>query len=153
MKMAKVDSIKFHLIHLSIIPQCFTNREAIIHFLDSKGISGKWPWYRYRRQCRLSRFCTSVALDVEAGRALIGVLICGSANGVCMTVNKHSGIRAALCWKDEISSWQDYTMMPTAICLPARYISHAEAILFTETFLQTNFEGGRHQNRVAKIGC
>ncbi len=92
-----------------------------------------------------------VALSVESQEADFGVLICGSANGVCITANKHAGIRAALCWKDDVAALARQHNDANVICLPARYISTEEAIQFTDTFLHTDFEGGRHQKRVEKI--
>jgi ribose 5-phosphate isomerase B len=83
----------------------------------------------------------------------MGVLICGSANGVCITANKHQGIRAALCWKNEIAALARQHNDANIICLPARFISIEESLEFTDTFLTTAFEGGRHQNRVNKISC
>jgi ribose 5-phosphate isomerase B len=129
------------------------HREAIIQYLTQKGYQIIDHGTTSADSVDYPDFAHPVAFDVESGRAHYGVLICGSDNGVSMTANKHSGIRAALCWKDEIASLARQHNDANIICLPARYISHAEAILFTETFLQTNFEGGRHQNRVAKIGC
>ena len=82
-----------------------------------------------------------------------GILICGSANGVCITANKHQGIRAALCWKKEIAELARQHNDANIICLPARFITEAEAIEMVEVFLHTDFEGGRHQNRVNKISC
>ena len=92
-----------------------------------------------------------VALSVETKEANFGVLICGSANGVCITANKHAGIRAALCWNNEVAALARQHNDANIICLPARFISIEDAITFTHTFLQTKFEGGRHQNRVNKI--
>lgn len=94
-----------------------------------------------------------VAEAVEQGEANMGVLICGSANGVCITANKHQGIRAALCWKNEIAALARQHNDANIVCLPARFISIEESLEFTDTFLTTAFEGGRHQNRVNKISC
>ncbi len=129
------------------------HRESIIQYLTSKGYQVTDYGTKTTDSVDYPDFAHPVAHDVEAGKATFGVLICGSANGVSMTANKHSGIRAALCWKDEIASLARQHNDANIICLPARYISQAEAILFTETFLHTAFEGGRHQNRVGKIGC
>jgi ribose 5-phosphate isomerase B len=82
-----------------------------------------------------------------------GILICGSANGVCMTANKHAGIRAALCWTSEIAALARSHNDANIICIPARFVSEAEAIDMMNTFLDTPFEGGRHQKRVDKINC
>ena len=92
-----------------------------------------------------------VALSVERHQANFGILICGSANGVCITANKHQGIRAALCWRNDVAALARQHNDANILCLPARFISDEEAKQFTDTFLQTEFEGGRHQNRVAKI--
>ncbi|MBL7766234.1 MAG: ribose 5-phosphate isomerase B [Chitinophagaceae bacterium] len=94
-----------------------------------------------------------VALDVEEGRATFGILICGSANGVCMTANKHAGIRAALCWKAEIAELARQHNDANILCLPARFMTTQEAFDCADVFLSTAFEGGRHQNRVNKIAC
>lgn len=92
-----------------------------------------------------------VAEMVATGTAAVGVLICGSANGVCMTANKHKGIRAALCWEDEIAALARQHNDANVICIPARFISIELAEKMTDTFLSTAFEGGRHQRRVEKI--
>ncbi|GBL36207.1 probable ribose-5-phosphate isomerase B [Filimonas sp.] len=92
-----------------------------------------------------------VAFSVESHEAGFGVLICGSANGVCITANKHAGIRAALCWNNDVAALARQHNDANVICLPARFISTEEAIQFTDTFLNTDFEGGRHQKRVEKI--
>ena len=94
-----------------------------------------------------------VATAVENGNALLGILICGSGNGVCMTANKHSGIRAALCWNNELAALARQHNNANILCLPARFIDLGLAKEMTETFLNTSFEGGRHQNRVNKIPC
>lgn len=83
----------------------------------------------------------------------LGVLICGSANGVCMTANKHEGVRAALCWNLEVASLARQHNNANIICIPARFVSEELAFQMTETFLNTAFEGGRHQKRVEKINC
>ncbi len=94
-----------------------------------------------------------VADDVESGKAAFGILICGSANGVCITANKHAGVRAALCWKNEIAELARQHNDANIIGLPARFVSEDEAIQMVDTFLNTPFEGGRHQQRVDKIAC
>lgn len=92
-----------------------------------------------------------VAYCVENHEANFGILICGSANGVCITANKHAGIRAALCWRNDVAALARQHNDANIICLPARFISIEEAIQFTDTFLSTPFEGGRHLKRVEKI--
>ena len=98
-------------------------------------------------------FGHSVATDVESGNADLGIVICGSGNGIAMTVNKHQGIRAALCWTKEISALARQHNNANIISIPARFTSIQQAVEIVETFLSTAFEGGRHQNRVNKISC
>lgn len=92
---------------------------------------------------------------MKEGKADLGILLCGSANGVCMTANKHAHIRAALCWMKEIAELARQHNNANVVCIPARYTSLEQAKGIVHTFLNTNFEGGRHQARVDKIsaGC
>lgn len=94
-----------------------------------------------------------VAVDVETGKADFGIVICGSGNGISMTVNKHQGIRAALCWMKEIAVLARQHNDANIISIPARYTSVQQAVDMVETFLATGFEGGRHATRVSKIAC
>jgi ribose 5-phosphate isomerase B len=94
-----------------------------------------------------------VAIDVATGKADFGVVICGSGNGINMTVNKHQGIRSALCWDKEIASLARQHNDANIISIPARFTSIQQAVEMVDTFLNTNFEGGRHANRVNKIAC
>lgn len=90
---------------------------------------------------------------VETDQAEMGILICGSANGVAITANKHAGIRAALCWLPQIAQLARQHNNANIICIPARFVDTQMALDMVDTFLSTPFEGGRHANRVAKIGC
>ncbi|RYZ32469.1 MAG: ribose 5-phosphate isomerase B [Sphingobacteriales bacterium] len=92
-----------------------------------------------------------VATMVEDGQAAAGILICGSGNGVCMTANKHKGIRAALCWNEELAILSRQHNNANVLCLPERFIEYTSAQNMTELFLSTAFEGGRHERRVEKI--
>ncbi len=92
-----------------------------------------------------------VATMVEDGKAAAGILVCGSGNGVCMTANKHAGIRAALCWTDELAALARQHNNANVICLPSRFVSLELAQQMANTFLATAFEGGRHQKRVEKM--
>lgn len=94
-----------------------------------------------------------VALSVESKENELGILICGSANGVAMTANKHQGVRAAICWQDELSKLARTHNDANIVCLPARFINLDLAKQITQTFISTPFEGGRHANRVNKISC
>lgn len=94
-----------------------------------------------------------VATDVEKANADFGIVICGSGNGISMTVNKHQGVRAALCWIKEIAILARQHNDANVIAIPARYTSENQALDMVKAFLATDFEGGRHQNRVHKIAC
>lgn len=94
-----------------------------------------------------------VANSVEENNDVVGIVICGSGNGINMTVNKHQGIRSALCWTEEIASLARQHNDANILALPARFIDTALAIKMVDIFLSTDFEGGRHQNRVNKIAC
>ena len=98
-------------------------------------------------------FAHPLATSVESGNTDLGILICGSGNGVCMTANKHQGIRAALCWNVELGALARQHNNANVVCLPARFISLDLAQEITNTFISTDFEGGRHENRVNKISC
>ncbi len=96
-------------------------------------------------------FVHPLAISVEKGDCELGVLLCGSANGVAITANKHQHIRAAIVWNNELAALARQHNDANIICLPARFITPDQAIEFTKTFIITNFEGGRHKNRVDKI--
>ncbi len=98
-------------------------------------------------------FAHPVASAVESGDADRGVLVCGSGQGVCITANKHQGIRAALAWDPEIAKLSREHNNVNVLCLPARFITEKTAFDCLNLFLETAFEGGRHQNRVGKISC
>jgi ribose 5-phosphate isomerase B len=98
-------------------------------------------------------FAHPVADAVETKQYDLGVLICGSANGVAIVANKHQGIRAAICWNEELATLARQHNNANVVCLPARFISYEEAEKITDRFLHENFEGGRHQRRVSKISC
>lgn len=98
-------------------------------------------------------FIHPVAKDVTKGNATLGIIICGSGNGAAMTANKHQKIRAALCWNEEIVRLAREHNDANILSLPARFISLPQALKMVETFLNTPFEGGRHQTRINKIPC
>jgi len=98
-------------------------------------------------------FIHPVATDVENGNANSGIIICGSGNGASMTANKHQGVRAALCWNKEIVELAREHNNANILSLPARFISLNQALDMVKTFLNTEFEGGRHERRVDKIPC
>jgi ribose 5-phosphate isomerase B len=98
-------------------------------------------------------FAHPVAEAVEKGESDWGILICGSANGVAITANKHPRVRAAICWQTEIAKLAREHNNANIICLPARYISLPAAEEMVNIFFKTGFVGGRHQKRVEKIAC
>jgi ribose 5-phosphate isomerase B len=98
-------------------------------------------------------FAHPVADDVEQKKSELGILICGSANGVSMTANKHGDIRAAICWNTEIAALARQHNDANIICIPARFVTKRMAAMMVKTFLNTAFEGGRHGRRVGKIAC
>jgi len=98
-------------------------------------------------------FAHPVASAVESGDFEYGILVCGSANGVAITANKHQDIRAAICWNEELAELARKHNNANIVCIPARFISIELAEKIVQTFLNTEFEGGRHARRVGKIAC
>src|SRR5258705_9317553 len=96
-------------------------------------------------------FVHPLAEYIEENSNAIGVLLCGSANGMAMAANKHEGIRAAICWNKKVAELARQHNDANILCLPARFISDTEANEITEAFLNASFEGGRHEKRVKKI--
>lgn len=93
------------------------------------------------------------AKAVASGKAMFGIILCGSGNGAQMTANKHQGIRAALCWNNELVALTRQHNDANILAIPARFVSLQQALGFVDVFLATEFEGGRHQNRIEKIAC
>ena len=98
-------------------------------------------------------FAHPVASAVESKEFAFGILVCGSANGVAITANKHQHIRAAICWLDELAGLARKHNDANILCVPERFVSEDLAKQMAITFLTTDFEGGRHENRVEKISC
>ena len=98
-------------------------------------------------------FGHSVALSVLNNETDLGIVICGSGNGINMSVNKHKGIRGALCWTTELASLARQHNNANVLALPARFINHQTAFDCVDAFLNSVFEGGRHQGRIEKIDC
>ncbi|MFT5969559.1 MAG: ribose 5-phosphate isomerase B [Flavobacteriales bacterium] len=94
-----------------------------------------------------------VANAVETSTHDLGILMCGSGNGINMAANKHAGIRSALCWTEEIASMARLHNNANVLAMPARYISEQIGLDIVKTFVTTEFEGGRHQKRIDKISC
>ena len=98
-------------------------------------------------------FAHPVATSIESKESKLGILICGSGNGINMTANKHQEIRSALCWQEDIAEMARLHNDANIIALPARYMTVESALKCVEIFLNTEFEGGRHEDRVNKIKC
>lgn len=128
-------------------------KRAIVKHLEGKGIQVTNHGTDTFDSVDYPDFVHPVALDVETGEAQFGIIICGSGNGVAMTANKHQKIRAALCWTKEIAALARQHNDANILSIPARFTSIVQAIEMVDTFLDTAFEGGRHQNRVNKISC
>ncbi len=131
----------------------FDYKAALITFLTGKGYEVKDFGPYSNESCDYPDFAHPLAAAVEKGEYNFGILICGSANGVAMTANKHQGIRAAIAWKLELAQLARQHNNANVLCLPARFITLDDAQQFAETFITTAFEGGRHQKRVDKIAC
>lgn len=131
----------------------FLYKTKIIAHLESLGYQVDDKGTYSEQSVDYPDFAHPVAKAVETGAADLGILICGSGNGVAITANKHQGIRAALCWTQELAALARQHNDANIISLPARFVSIEEAIGMIDTFLKTPFEGGRHQNRVNKIAC
>ncbi|TRZ46068.1 ribose 5-phosphate isomerase B [Robertkochia solimangrovi] len=128
---------------------------AVEAYLKSKGIEVVNYGTDETSSVDYPDFVHPVADDVANNRVDYGILICGSGNGVAMTANKHQGVRAGLCWTKEIVELTRSHNNANILCLPARFTAKEQALEMVQTFLDTEFEGGRHQNRINKIplGC
>jgi len=124
---------------------------AIVKLLESKGILVKNYGTDLNESVDYPDFVHPVAKDIVSKKADYGILLCGSANGVAMTANKYKEVRAGLSWSNEIVELIRQHNNANVLCIPARYTSIPQALKMVETFLNTNFQGGRHQNRVNKI--
>jgi ribose 5-phosphate isomerase B len=98
-------------------------------------------------------FVHPVASSIEKQECVFGILICGTGNGVCMTANKHPGIRAGLCWATDVAKLIRQHNNANIICIPARFAALPSAQDMIEIFMATEFEGGRHQGRINKMAC
>jgi ribose 5-phosphate isomerase B len=128
-------------------------KKAIVQFLEEEGHTILNHGTDTFESVDYPDFGHSVAYDVETKNADLGIVICGSGNGIAMTANKHQGVRAALCWTKEIAELARQHNDANIISIPARYTSVQQAVDMVKIFLSTKFEGGRHANRVNKIAC
>ena len=128
-------------------------KEAIVSYLQSKGHKVFNHGTDSEESVDYPDFIHPVAQDVSSKKANLGIIICGSGNGASMTANKHQDIRSALCWNKEIVALARQHNDANILSLPARFISIPQAIAMVEVYVNTEFEGGRHQKRVNKISC
>ena len=96
-------------------------------------------------------YASIIAKEIQSEKGDLGILICGTGNGVCMTANKYKGIRAVICWNEEIAKLAKQHNNANIICMPSRFIKEEEAIKIIESFILEKFEGGRHERRIKKI--
>ncbi len=129
----------------------YATKQAVKAWLDSHGIAYKDYGTYSEESCDYPDFAHPCALAVEAGECYPGIAICGSGEGINITLNKHQGIRSALCWIPEVARLARQHNDANVLAMPGRFVSNDEALAMVEVFLTTPFEGGRHQKRVDKI--
>jgi ribose 5-phosphate isomerase B len=128
-------------------------KEDLISFLEGKGLQFKDFGTHTKDSVDYPDFAHPVASAVESGEYAFGILLCGTANGVAMSANKHQHIRAAICWGEEITQLVRQHNDANIICIPARFVREGDAEKMVTIFMTTDFEGGRHGRRVDKIAC
>lgn len=126
-------------------------KEVLKTVLEEKGYEVKDFGTDSEASCDYPDYAHPCAEAVEKGECAFGVAMCGSGNGIAMTLNHHKGIRAAICWLPELASLARQHNNANVLVLPARFISEAEAKSILDAYLAADFEGGRHERRVAKI--
>lgn len=131
----------------------FEYKQALIKWLEEKNMSVLNVGVDSADSVDYPDYAHPVSQLVEEDKASFGILLCGSANGVCMTANKHQHIRAALCWQTDVARLVRQHNNANIICIPARFVALELAKQMIEVFMQTAFEGGRHQTRIGKMAC
>ncbi len=126
-------------------------KEVVKQYLEGEGANVRDFGTHSAESCDYPDFAHPLAEAVEKGECDYGIAICGSANGISMTVNKHQGCRAAICWKPELAELARRHNDANVLSLPARFIGTEEALEVVKTFFANDFEGGRHLRRVEKI--
>ena len=129
----------------------FPLKQFVIQYLESKGYQYKDFGTYSDTSCDYPDFAHPLAEAVESGECYPGIAICGSGEGMVMTLNKHQGIRAGLAWEPEIASLIRRHNNANIIVFPARFITNDEAVAMLDAYFAAQFEGGRHQRRVEKI--
>ncbi len=131
----------------------FDHKKLLIEYLNKNNIIYYDCGTYDKKSTDYPDYAHDVSYKVIEDKNNVGVLICGSANGVAMTANKHAGIRAAICWDNEIASLARRHNDANIVCIPARFISTNKQEKILKTFISQPFEGGRHQHRTNKINC
>lgn len=131
----------------------FDCKEDLISFLEGEKMTFRDFGTFNKDSVDYPDFAHPVSKAVESGEYAFGILLCGSANGVAITANKHTGVRAAVCWGEELAELARKHNNANIICIPARFITDGIAEKMLDTFMNTAFEGGRHEKRVGKISC
>ena len=129
----------------------YATKQVVIEYLKSQGIEYKDFGTYSEESCDYPDFAHACAEAVESGECYPGIGICGSGEGINMTLNKHQAIRSALCWKEEIARLARQHNDANVLAMPGRFLTNDEAIAIVKAFLSTEFEGGRHQRRIDKI--
>ena len=129
----------------------FKLKEAIKIYLSKKKLTFQDLGPNNNSRVDYPDFAHPVSNDVNEKKSELGILICGSGNGVCMTANKYKNVRAALCWNKELALLSKSHNNANIVCIPARFIEKKEALEIIKTFISQEFEGGRHERRVNKI--
>ena len=126
-------------------------KRKIERYLSQKGYTVINKGYDGKESVDYPDYIHPVSLEVKEKKAQIGIIICGSGNGAAMTANKHKGVRAAICWSEEIAELARQHNDANIISIPSRFLSEEETISIVEAFIKTDFEGGRHKRRIDKI--
>ena len=126
-------------------------KEFVKTVLDARGLSYKDFGCFSSESCDYPDFAHQLGMAIEAGEVYPGIAICGTGNGISMTLNKHQSVRAALCWSEEIARLAREHNDANVLVMPGRFVANVLAKNWVETFLDADFEGGRHQRRVGKI--
>ena len=126
-------------------------KRKIERYLSQKGYTVINKGYDGKESVDYPDYIHPVSIEVKEKKAQIGIIICGSGNGAAMSANKHKGVRAAICWSEEIAELARQHNDANIISIPSRFLSEEETISIVEAFIKTDFDGGRHKRRIDKI--
>ncbi len=143
--------MKYTVVGLASDHAAFPLKQFVKKYLDEKGIPYKDYGTETEESCNYATYGHLLAEGVEQGEVYPGIAMCGSGEGIAMTLNKHQGIRAGLCWQEEIARLIRQHNDANVLVLPGRFISEEEAERVLDAFFNTEFEGGRHEERIQAI--